>query len=162
MITIRVPAQQRQRLGRLASRLRQAAGGGLQQELVDGLRREAPAALDAVRAAWMGVEVTSSRGGGTASTGLRARVAAATEWEATGRGVHFEVDAIAVDPAYGRTLTWGLYGYGRWRHPVFGNREAWTQQRGEEVFFKTLFGREPQWREELEQACERVARQIEG
>lgn len=160
MVTVRVTG--RQRLARLAARLREAAAGGLRDDLADGLEQESPAALSAVRAAWMGVDVTSSRGGGTASTGLRARVAAATDWEAEGLTVHFEVDAIAVDPAYGRTLTWGLDGYGRWRHPVFGNREVWEQQSGEEVFFKTLFGHEPAWAAALERACERTARRIEG
>jgi len=150
-----------QRLTRLANRLREAADGGLQRDLTAALVQESPAALAATRSAWAGVEVTSSRGGGS-SSGLRGRVAAATSVRPAARGVHFEVNPDGVDPAYGRTLSWGLDGLGRWRHPVFGNRHAWETQVGQEVFFKTLRGREPQWRAGLERACERTARRIEG
>jgi len=143
-----------------ARRFERAASGGLQRRLVQGLAQEAPSALAETRAAWMGVEVTSSRGGGS-SSGLRARVAAATTSSATGRGVKFEVEPAAVDPAYGRSLTYGLNGMGRWRHPTWG-RPPWQQQTGQEVFFKTLRGHEPGFEGRLVRVVDQVAREIEG
>ncbi|MDN5853523.1 MAG: hypothetical protein L0K86_11890, partial [Actinomycetia bacterium] len=127
-MTITVRVRRHARLARLARRFRSAAGE-VQPRLAAGVVAEAPAALAAVRAAWLGVEVTSTRGGGS-SSGLRARVAAATNVEPTGRGVRFAVDGSQVDPAYGRSLAWYLNGVGRWRHPVFGNENVWSQQWG--------------------------------
>lgn len=160
-MTIRIKVSNRSRLQRLARRLRDAAGGEVQRKLVEGVVDESQAALAAVRAAWLGVDVTSEGAGGT-SSGLRARTAAATGVEPTGRGVHFEVDGPAVDPAYGRSLAWYLNGVGRWRHPVFGNTNAWTQQRGQTVFAPTLRAHEPLWLARLERVCDEVAREIEG
>lgn len=143
-----------------ARRFERAAAGGLQGRLVQGLNQEASSALAETRAAWLGVDVTSSRGGGS-SSGLRARVAAATSSAPTGRGVKFEVDPAGVDPVYGRSLTYGLNGMGRWRHPVFG-RPPWQQQTGQEVFFKTLRGHEAAFEGRLARVVDQVAREIQG
>ena len=75
-------------------------------------------------------------------------------------GVTVEVESAAVDGRYGRTLAYGLDGLGRWRHPVFGNDQAWAQQFGQEVFFRTLRGRG--WESRLERVVDDVAREIEG
>lgn len=160
-MTIRIKVSNRARLQRLARRLREAGAGGLQRRLVEGVVDEAQPALAAVRAAWLGVEV-SSEGSGGSSSGLRARTAAATDVEPTGRGVRFAVDGAQIDPAYGRSLAWYLNGVGRWRHPVFGNTNAWTTQRGETVFAPTLRAHEPLWLARLERVCDEVAREIEG
>jgi hypothetical protein len=148
----------------LARRFERAADGGLQGRLVQALSQEAPSALTDTRAAWMGVEVDSSKGGGS-SSGLRARTAAATATAATPRGVTFTVNGTAIDPAYGRGLAWYLDGYGRWRHPVFGrtaNPQDWQQQTGQEVFFKTLRGHKPGFEGRLERVVDEVTREIEG
>lgn len=145
----------------LAQRLREAGRGDLQRKLTKAIRREGDPALRAVQAAWMTVEVTSSRGGGS-SSGLRARVAAATRISILGSGIRIRVEGKRVDPVYGRSLSYGLDGLGRWRHPVFGNREVWEQQRGQEVFYSTLRRYETRWRAGIEQAMEETARQIQG
>lgn len=160
-MTITIKVRGRSRLERVARRFREAGEGGMQRRIVEGIVDESPTVLDAVRAAWLGVEVTSEGAGGS-SSGLRARTAAATDTEPTGRGVRFAVDGAAVDPAYGRSLVWYLNGVGRWRHPVFGNLNAWTQQAGETVFAPTIRAHEPLWMARLEAVCEEVAREIEG
>lgn len=144
----------------LARRFEKAAGR-LQDRLTAGVRSEGDPALQAVRAAWLGVEVTSTRGGGS-SSGLRGRVAAATRSAPIPKGVRFEVEPAAVDPAYGRSLTYGLDGLGRWRHPVFGNTSAWTTQSGQEVFLMTIRGWAPKFEARLERVVDEVAREIEG
>jgi len=50
---------------------------------------------------------------------------------------------------------------GGWRHPVFGNREVWVQQRGKTDWFDRSFeGRESEYRAAVEQAMEDTARRI--
>lgn len=146
-------------LSALAARFDRAAAE-LSYRLTGALQAEADTALAAVRAAWRGVDVTSSRGGGSTS-GLRARIAAATQVRRTGDGVVIEVESGSVDPRYGRTLAYGLNGMGRWRHPVFGNELAWTQQYGQEVFFATLRDRR-RWEAALERVVDDVADEIQG
>lgn len=142
----------------LAGRFRQG-GRGLQPRLVQALHQDAAPALAAVRSAFLGVQVSSSRGGGS-SSGLRARVAAATRVETIPTGVQIAVDPAAVDSAYGKALSFGLDGLGRWRHPVWGNTRLWEQQYGQEVFYSTLTGRS--WETGLGRVVDQVAREIEG
>jgi hypothetical protein len=125
------------------------------------VRHQARPVVDAVKAAWLRVEVSSTRGGTARPvrhTGLRARVAAATGLTFTPDGVNITVSDNAVDPLYGRSLTWYLNGSGRpWRHPVFGNRRNWTVQHGQEVFFSTVERHAPEFRAAVERGMEEVA-----
>ena len=141
----------------LGRRFEQAAAE-LSYRLSGALQEEGQQALAEVRAAWLGVEVQSSRGGG-GSTGLRARVAAATVAKPHPGGVTIEVESGRVGD-YGRTLVYGLNGMGRWRHPVFGNDLVWAQQYGQEVFYRTLRGRG--WESRLQRVVDDVAREIRG
>jgi hypothetical protein len=159
-MTIRVRVRGAGRFDRLARRL-DAAAAQLPGRLTDAVRGEGQPVLGQVRAAWLGVDVTSSKGGGS-SSGLRARTAAATQLEPIPDGVRVEVDGEAIDPAYGRSLSWYLTGFGRWRHPVHGNTNAWAQQAGQRVFHETLYGYRPQWEQGLERVVDRTAREIEG
>lgn len=48
-----------------------------------------------------------------------------------------------------------------WRHPVYGNREVWVQQRGKVDWFDRAFqGREGVYKAAVEQAMEDMARRI--
>lgn len=146
---------------RLARRLREAGRGDLQRKLTREIRRQGDPALRAVRTAWGGVDVTSEGDGGE-SSGLRARVAAATRISILGNGIRIRVESRRVDPQYGRALTFGLDGLGRWRYPLFGNRERWFTNRGQEVFYSTVGGFESTWRAGVEKAMNETARQIAG
>lgn len=92
----------------------------------------------------MRVKVTSSKGGQarpSRSTGLRARTAGAVETKVTRRGVRIQVSAKKFG-AYGRTLPKyldaELISFKQHRHPVFGNRDVWVEQRGQPYFFVTI------------------------
>lgn len=146
---------------RLAERLKRAGRGDLQRRLTAAVRREGQPALQAVRAAWGGVDVTSPKGGGY-SSGLRARVAAATTIVVRAAGIRVRVKSSQVDPKYGRTLVHGLNALHHWSHPVFGNRNAWSQQYGQEVFFSTLYDFEGAWRDGVEDEMQQVTREIAG
>jgi hypothetical protein len=169
-ILMRVDGQQKYRA--LSRRLRDAGRGDLRRELNRAVRREGRPALNDVKAAWLGVQVTESSRGGTAypdrSTGLRRRVSAATKISVLQTGIRIRIDGKQVDPAYGRSLAWYLNSYPRrrrWRHPVFGRRanpQDWQEQRGEEVFFRTLNRHGRQWRSGIERAMQDIARRIEG
>lgn len=147
---------------RLAKALKEAGRGDLQRKLTREIRKQGDPALQAVKVAWLGVDVTSDGDGGK-SSGLRQRVSDATRISILGNGIRIRVEAKRVDPVYGRTLTYYLDGLGkRWRHPLFGDRERWYQQKGEEVFFKTLTEYETAWRAGVEAAMEATAREITG
>lgn len=146
----------------LARRLREASRGDLQRKLTKQIRRAGDPGLRAVQSAFLGIEVQSSAGGGGGSTGLRARVSAATRISVLGSGIRIRVDPKRVDPAYGRALTFGLNGLGRWRHPVFGNRNIWEIQTGTEVFYATLTRFENRWRAGVEKAMDETKQMIEG
>lgn len=151
-----------ERFNRLSRRLRAAGRGDLQSRLVKAVKREGDPAVAATKAAFRGVDVTSSAGGSGKSTGLRARIAAATTVRATGTGIRVEVNSAKVDPRHGYALVFGLDALRGWSHPVFGNRNVWATQRGQEVFFSTLSGYEDRWRAGIVDAMEDAAREIAG
>lgn len=65
---------------------------------------------------------------GPKHTGLRGRLAAGVLAQANGQ--HVRVVATAINPdesALPRGMDNGMKG---WRHPVYGNRDVWVQQRG--------------------------------
>jgi len=146
----------------LSRRLRDQGRGDLQRQLSRAIRTVGSPALTAVQAAWHTVDVTPPMGTGRKSTGLRGRVAAATRVSILQSGISIRVEPKQVDSRYGRSLSYGLDGLGRWRHPVYGNQNVWVQQYGQEVFFKTLERFETAWHAGIERAMEDTARQIEG
>ena len=145
----------------LSRRLKQAGRGDLQRRLTREIRKAGRPALTATQAAWRRVDVSSTRGGGK-SSGLRARTAAATRISILGSGIRIRVEGKKVDPRY-RSLPFYLDALGKtWRHPVYGNREVWTTQRGQEVFYKTLRGFEPEWRRGVDRAKDETERELLG
>lgn len=78
---------------------------------------------------------------GTGHTGLR---------EKTARGVQVKVSVagprvgarVRVDPRLfpdgAKALPKRLEGIGRWRHPVYGNRDVWVNQEPHPFFYRTL------------------------
>lgn len=146
----------------LSRRLR-SADAELKRNLRRRIREEGNPALQAVRAAARGIEMSSSpSAGGSGSTGLRARLAAATRLSVQASGVRFTVQARRVDPRYGERLTAGSEGT-PWRHPVFGNRTApWVRQQGSPWFYPTLRSEGPAFRSAAERAMRDTLRHIEG
>jgi len=151
-----------QRLQRLSADIRRAGEGGLQRKMRRNIRAAAQPAVADLRTAVMGVDVTSTRGGVArpdSSTMLRSRIASAIRVSATANRVDIRVNGRLVDPTYGDSLTRGVTGQGRWRHPVFG-RDVWTQQRGVSWFYPTLARHELAFRRAVEQAMAETAREL--
>jgi hypothetical protein len=161
------------RYAEVARRLRKAGRGDLQRRMVRSIRREGGPALNSVRQAWLTVEVTSlapnDRGGHgrpDRSTGLRRRVSRATRIAVQQRGIKIYVSGKAVDPNY-PSLPFYLNGFPRrrpWRHQVFGNRNVWVAQRGQEVFYPAAAGHARAWRRgiegEMKSTVEEISRGI--
>lgn len=139
----------------------------LQRKLTAAIRKEGQPALSAVRAAWLTVDVESSRGGiarPDRETGLRRRVARATTISVRQTGIRIAVNGRRVDSKY-PSLVFYLNGFPRtraWRHPVFGNRLNWTAQKGEEVFYPTLNEFRPAWRAGIERAMREFKDELES
>jgi CubicO group peptidase (beta-lactamase class C family) len=151
------------RLRQLSTRLREAGRGDLQRQLTRGIRREGAGMLRATQQRWQSIQVTEApSAGGGKSTGLRMRTAAATRIQILRSGIRMTVRSSQVDPRYGRSLTRGLDGLGRWRHPVFGNRNVWVQNFGQEIFYTTGRSWEPRFRRGVVRVMDDVARQIAG
>lgn len=64
---------------------------------------------------------------GLKHTGLRARLAAGVRSEQVGQRVRIVAGAEPGEEALPRGMDSGVKG---WRHPVYGNRDVWVQQRG--------------------------------
>ena len=155
----------------LSRRLRKAADGNeLQRKLTKSIRSEGGPALAAVREAWLAVDVTSlppnNRGGHArpdTSTGLRSRVARASVITVQQRGIKITVRGKQVDPNY-PSLVFYLNGMPKakpWRHPVFGNREVWVAQRGQEVIPKVPLEFSKAWRNGCEGAMDEFVADID-
>lgn len=141
----------------LAHRLREA-DPTLRRALQSRIREEGQPALTAVRAAAHNIQMS---GGPAGSTGLRDRIAAATRLHVQANGVQFRVHADAVDPKYGTTLTLGSEGK-TWRHPVFGNRNAWVPQTGSPWFYPTLRAHAGAFRKAIIKAIHDTLAKLDG
>lgn len=144
---------------RLSAALKDAARSDLRKELRQEIRRAGNPALTAVRGAVLGVDMSGGPAG--KSTGLLARISAATKLQVLGSGIRFVVREKQVDPKYGATLTAGSEGT-PWRHPVFGNRKAWASQVGQPWFYKTLRAEAPAFRKAAIRAMHNVMKKIGG
>lgn len=83
---------------------------------------------------------------GRKHTGLRARLAAGVRPEDTPSGVRIVASAEPGERALPRGMDNGPRG---WRHPVYGNRDVWVQQRGGSWF-----------REPISESGDEVERQL--
>jgi hypothetical protein len=83
--------------------------------------------------------------------GLRESIARATKLQITGRGVKFHVVSAQL-PESQKNLPRLLDSDKGWRHPVFGNREDWVDQKGQPYFGQTIKRRAPEFRRAIEKA----------
>lgn len=155
-----------QQFRELSKQLKQAGRGDLQKRMRREIRQASRPVVRDVQQAVRSVEVTSPKGGHQRpdrSTNLRERVARATGVSTTQHGVRFRVSAAKVGD-YGvklpKYLDASLGNYERWRHPVFGNREVWAQQRGEPYFGVTITRHARDFRRAVQQAMDKVAEEI--
>lgn len=123
--------------------------------------RASPPVLGAVQAQVRGASFPAvpSKGGG-GHTGLREHLATSTRSRPYGAGVKF----VVADPRGQKMarLTEGTTGATRWRHPVFGNRDAWVQQRADPWFFPTIRSKRPVFAGAVERAVRNIVRRLGG
>ena len=163
-------------LDALSRRLKGQAGGGAQRRYRRAIQDAAPAIVNDLRAAARaaGTRVTSTRAGRSRNAdgsrdrqrqgSLAGRVADAIEVQPRPDGVRVVVDAGQVDPRYGHSLPRYLDGElrqsRRWRHPVFGDEDTWSQQAGAPWFFRTFRAHAANVEKELTKAMDSVADDI--
>lgn len=180
-----------EQLDALARRCRAAGdrGKGLRTELGKAIRTATKPVVADVRAAVRAVDSSAhGEGGGSVSrhahavarmrkstsrsiaaagrrAGLRESIARAvvvkTRMSGRTAGVRIVVDASRL-PADQRRLPRYLDGQGRWRHPVYGNRDVPVTQTGQPWFEVTIRRRLPAVRQQISAAMDHVARQVEG
>lgn len=165
-LPIFVSVQGAQELQALSRRLRDAGRGDLRRRLRSEIRDAGRPVITDLRRAVMGVDVSSTRGGmapPVRSTNLRRRTARATRLSVTQNGIRIRVRSTMVDrryPSLPKYLDASLGRFDRWRHPVFGNKKAWTQQTGEPWFFVTIHRHRRDFRRACFNAMERIANEI--
>jgi hypothetical protein len=144
--------------GALARRLRQAGRSDLRLELTRAVREAGKPVKDAAK-----VNVLALPAHGPKHTGLRGRVARTVKLSVrtSGGGVGVRVSAGPAGTDVGRLAR--HMNVGRWRHPVYGNRNAWvTQTMPPGWFDRATEHAAPKARQEIQDAMRRVREQIEG
>lgn len=135
-----------------------------------------------VKQAVMALQVTS-HGGGTAQrkafavgkakterakasaakrdTGLRRSIASAVGVQITAKGIRIRVSGSKLPPSQ-QSLPRHLDSPKGWRHPVFGNKSNWVDQKGGPYFAETIKKKAPAFRRAVLEAMDEVARDIEN
>ncbi|MGW6257620.1 hypothetical protein [Streptomyces sp. NPDC055085] len=122
----------------------------------EAMREEAQPILTAVRQAALSLPAH-----GVKHSGLRARVAAGTDVRVSFAGRPSLRFTTSMDDPQEAELPRGLdNGPAGWRHPVYGNRNAWVQQHGSSWFRDTIADRGGDIQDRLEEALEDMARRV--
>lgn len=146
-----------------------ADGKALRKELTDGMRGVLRPMVPEVRAAF---KASPSEGHGSASKArqaapdLRGLLAKATRIEVklTGRaaGARIRVDGRRMPSGLrGIPKAWEHEAGARWRHPVFGRRDTWVQQRPRPLFYRIVAPKAERAAREIEQIANRVVAKLE-
>jgi hypothetical protein len=166
----------------IAERLRTAADGKqLRRAVRARLTEVGQPAVDDVKRAVMAVESKGVSGGGSVRRqqiweqrrkrppkgggghGLRETVARCVKFKVSIRAaaivLGFIVDASGM-PFTQRKLPKYLDAQGRWRHPVYGHRDRWVGQTGQEYFANTLRGHQDNVKAGVETAINDFVREI--
>ncbi len=175
----------------LARKLREAGRKDLRAKLRERINEAGKPVVDEVRTAVRDLQVTSHGGGGKRrqqyaalqagrrayrrgadvraaaarafkrSTHLRDVIAAATKLQITAKGVRIIVNSSQL-PESQQTLPRRLDSPKGWRHPVFGNREYWVDQKGGPWFAETIKKKAPAFRSAIVKAMDDIQKEIEG
>lgn len=146
-----------------------ADGKELRKELTSGMRNVLRPIVPEVRAAF---KASPSMGHGGMSRGFRDRadlrvlLAKATRVEVrlTGRaaGARIRVDGRRMpDGLKGIPKAWEAEAGARWRHPTWGNRNVWVQQRPRPLFYRIVAPKAERAAKEIEQVANRVVAKLE-
>jgi len=146
-----------------------ADGKDLRKELRTGLRNVLKPLVPEVRAAYL---ASPSMGHGGMShaqadrADLRALLAKATRVEVklAGRaaGARIRLDGRRMPSGLrGIPKAWEAEGGARWRHPTWGNRTRWVQQRSRPTFYRIVAPKAEGAARQVEEIANRVVRKLE-
>lgn len=107
----------------------------LSEKFKRALEDAARPTLEELRRAALGLPARGAK-----HTGLRGRIAAGVGSHATVKGIRFTTSMPPGQEELPRGEDNGLRG---WRHPVFGDRDVWVQQRGGSWFKNTIADQRP-------------------
>src|SRR6266545_811460 len=146
-----------------------ADGKALRKELTSGLRNVLRPIVPEVRAAFKASPLMGHGGMSHAQADradLRALLAKATRIEVklTGKqaGARIRVDGRRMPSGLrGLPKAWEAEGGARWRHPTWGNRQRWVQQRSRPLFYRIVAPRAEGAVREVEQIANQVVRKLE-
>lgn len=146
-----------EKLVRLAAKLKEIGEVGLRRRMLAELRKAGNELRDAERSAVLALPAAKYQ------TGLREQIAAATvvRTRATGRaaGVRVMVNAARLG---GKRRLPVLMNRGAWRHPVYGNREAWVNQSSQRGWWEEPGARlNPVLRQRMLAVLEQVAAELQ-
>ena len=146
-------------LARLAARLKEAGDLTLRRRMMAALRKSADEIKDAEK------EAAGSLPAHKYEVGLREAIAGAvvtrTRASAGRAGVRVMVNRSALPEGKGRLPV--LMNRGAWRHPVFGNRDAWVGQTSERGWWnRTAMAHEDSARRRMLEVLRETERQITG
>lgn len=181
-IAVRVSAKNVAQYRQLARKLRETGRKDLRAKLRQSISEAGKPVLDEVKERVQTLHVTSSHGGGgmqrarfksgrartekardrllRKGRGLRAEVASATKLQITTKGVRFYVNSSQLPPDQ-QSLPRHLDSPKGWRHPVFGNKSNWVEQKGGPWFADTIKGRAPSFRQAIVKAMDDTANELE-
>jgi hypothetical protein len=146
-----------------------ADGKELKAELRTGLRNVLKPIVPEVRAAY---KAASSMGHVSMARGARDRAdlrglltkATHVEVKLTGKqaGARIRVDGRKMpDRMKGLPKAWEAEGGARWRHPTWGNRGRWVQQRPRPLFYRIVAPKAEGAARQVEEIANRVVRKLE-
>lgn len=146
-------------LRRISRELRRMDDKELKKRFRKELRAAAAPLVPKVRASIR--SIPSSRG--YSPDGLRGALSKAVKLEAktTGKqaGVAIRVDGRKM-PSHMKSLPSMVEGKKRWRHPVFGNREAWVNQPSEPYFYHVFRAAGPAARRAVSKVLNDISKDI--
>lgn len=174
MVAIRL--QGIEKFGILAAQLKGPAGKQMRKELSKALRTAVKPAVAEVKATVRTLPVTTTSAGThgarargtkrTAERGLRAAIAAGVYTKIDYGNPNIRIVVQASLPADQAKLPRYLNDPKGWRHPVFGNRDAWVTQRGKPYFEPPILRQRTAIVAELVKAldatAETIARSVRG
>ena len=149
MVAFRPIQQASHDLSVLADLFKQAGRGDLRRMLLARIRTAGKPTIAAVQAR---ARATLPRSGGfadlvAANVGTRSSLSSSGAWVRVKRNKTTPTD---------RTLV-GIDATGTWRHPVYGNRDVWTEQTASAArgyFTRTIDGKAPEFRSAVLQAMD--------
>jgi hypothetical protein len=149
------------RMREFAARLQAESEEAVLRDVMDEVADSAPPVLAEVKARVLAAEFPAipSKGGG-GSTGLRAHLAASTVVKRFTATVRF----VVADPNGQKMARYtnGLALHTRWRHPVYGNRNAWVQQKADPWFYPPIEAAKPRFRAAVERGVDKFVRRVTG